>query len=94
MELNLNGKKVNELKKMCLEKGIKGYSKKKKQELIEMLSRPLDESLEVKFEKVDKYSQQILIQRYNMFIEWHKKTQEIIDTTGLPIRHQNLSEDI
>ena len=59
-----------------------------------MLSRPLDESLEVKFEKVDKYSQQILIQRYNMFIEWHKKTQEIIDTTGLPIRHQNLSEDI
>ena len=34
MELNLNGKKVNELKKMCLEKGIKGYSKKRSKNLL------------------------------------------------------------
>ena len=36
--VNYKKMKVNELKKMCKERGIKGYSKMKKQELIDLLS--------------------------------------------------------
>ncbi len=36
-KINLKSMKVSQLKKMCKKNGIKGYSKKKKNELIELL---------------------------------------------------------
>ena len=38
-KIDLNSMKVSQLKRMCKENGIKGYSKKKKIELIELLKK-------------------------------------------------------
>jgi len=52
------------------------------------------DSLLLKDENDDKYTPDVLRIRYNMFLENHIKTAEIIKTTGLPIRHQNPPEDV
>jgi hypothetical protein len=45
-------------------------------------------------EKDDKYTPDILRIRYNMYRDTYIKTAEIIETSGLPIRHQNPPEDV
>ena len=44
--------------------------------------------------KADQYTSEILRKRYSMYRLMYIETANIIETTGLPIRHQNPPEDI
>jgi len=47
-----------------------------------------------KDENDDKYTPEVLCERYKLYRDFYIETEKIIKTTGLPIRHQNPPEDI
>jgi hypothetical protein len=90
---------VKELKEICKEKGIKGYSNKKKDELISLITGDIKEIKDStkkgkKISSEDSYSEEILQIRFYDFINSYKKTKEIGEKYSLPIRLPNMPEDI
>jgi len=63
--------------------------KKEKKEKADAMKKAKQED-----ESKDRYTQDVLRIRYDMYRIIYIKTSEIIETTGLPIRHQNPPEDV
>ena len=94
---------VKELRLLCKQRCIRGYSGKNRQELIDMLEKfdnpktpvnIIDKRIQSKETVIDNYTQEILESRYKMYMADYIQTSKIIKTTGLKIRHQNPPEDI
>jgi len=85
-------KKAKELEKEKKAQEKFAEKEKKKQETL-MKKLKIAEEAKAKREE-DKYTPDILRVRYTMYRDMHIATAKIIETTGLPIRHQNPPEDI
>lgn len=99
--IDYNAKNVSELKEMCKEKKITGYSNLSKKNLISKLNgtyveQPKKQSKNKKIcePKTDNYTPEILQQLASSFINSHALTSKINQEHNLKIRHQNPPEDI
>ena len=103
-DTNYDSLTTKDLKALCKERKIVGYSKKNKNELINLLNEEVKkEQREEKKNKpktknkkeiTDKYTEEILKERYYAHKEYVKKTKEFIKKTGINIRLPCIPEDI
>ena len=95
--MNYDKMKVDELKCLCKERGIKGYSGKSKAELINLVSSVVQASSSGKTTKVslvDNYTPDVLQSLYQRYKDNYQYTANLKKEKGLPIRQQNPPEDI
>ena len=93
---------IPELKVICKEKHIKGYSTKNKQGLIEMIQQnddtpisapQIDTETDVKI-KEDTYTKDVLIEQYALHKSYVKGRKETTKKTGVKVRLPSIPEDI
>lgn len=95
---------AKDLKALCKERKIIGYSKKNKNELINLLNGEVKKEQKKenkpkpkpknKKETTDKYTEEILKERYYAHKEYVTKTKEFIEKTEINIRLPCIPEDI
>lgn len=99
IKMDYSKMKVSELKSLCKERKIKGFSGKTKPELIELLSLPVQPSKNKKTAKppqvlVDNYTPDVLQGLYQRYKDSYEYIAKLKDEKNLPIRQQNPPEDI
>jgi hypothetical protein len=94
--MNYDKMKVDELKCLCKERGIKGFSGKSKAELINLVSsdEPASSGKTTKDLLVDNYTPDVLHSLYQRYKDNYQYTANLKKEKGLPIRQQNPPEDI
>lgn len=86
-------KSVKDLKCMCKEKGIKGYSNKKKDELIMMLHSSKNEPVNVETAE-ETYTEEILKMQYELHKSYVKGRIDTTKKIGIKVRLPSIPEDI
>ncbi len=95
--MNYDKMKVDELKRLCKERGFKGFSRKSKPELINLVSSIVQASTQCKTSKElfdDNYTSDVLYSLYQRYKDNYQYISNLKKEKGLPIRQQNPPEDI
>lgn len=103
--VNLNNLTVPQLRQKCKELGLKGYSKMKKEELIELITNKNNNISDSESDtnsinekksiaKEDTYTKEVLQQCYNIHKEYVVKRKELAKNLCIKFRLPSIPEDI
>jgi hypothetical protein len=90
---------ISELKKFCKNNNIKGYSGKKKQNIITLIENNITmpdilQNNNTTSQWIDKYNQDVLKEQYLLHKTYVLERKETINKVGLKIRYPGIPEDI